>query len=75
MARKAWTAEELRAQGLTVPARVAFEAAGIGETHGYRLAKSGELPFEVLKIGRKYRVPVASLLKCLGIENETKVTA
>lgn len=75
MAKKAWTAEELRAQGLTVPARVAFEAAGIGETYGYRLAKSGDLPFEVLKIGRKYRVPVASLLKCLGVDEGEKATA
>lgn len=75
MARKVLTADELRSKGLTVPMRIALEAAGIGETRGYQLARTGELPFPVFKVGRVYKVPTAGLLRALGIEDESKATA
>ena len=41
---------------------------GIGRTAGYELAARDELPFPVFRLGRKYVVPVAPLLKSLGLE-------
>lgn len=49
--------------------RFAFAASRIGETNGYRMARESphELPFKVLRIGSRYKVPSASLLEGLGL--------
>lgn len=39
---------------------------GVGRTNAYALAKSGDIP--TLKLGRRVVVPVASLLRLLGVE-------
>lgn len=40
----------------------------IGRSIGYGLAKQGEYPVKVLRLGNAYRVVTADLLKLLGIE-------
>lgn len=45
----------------------ACRAHGIGSNLGYELHARGELPFRVVRLGRKLRVPTASLLESLGI--------
>lgn len=42
-------------------------AWGIGRTKVFELAKAGELPFPVNRLGTVYRVPVEPLLRSLGI--------
>jgi len=64
----------------TVDLRFALAAFGIGEATGYRMAKycPAELPFKVLKVGRIYKVPSASLLAALDIsasDSERQLTA
>lgn len=70
-----WTPEAIRALGPVTDLRTALEIADIGTTYGYKKAKSDELPFRVLRVGRQYRVPVAGLIKALGIEDDVKATA
>lgn len=40
---------------------------GIGRTTAYQLARHGQFPVPVLRIGSSYRVPTAPLLSLLGV--------
>jgi excisionase family DNA binding protein len=61
-----------RAELLALPAVIdmttAARALGLGRSTGYELARRGEFPCRVLRIGSSYRVPTADLLRILGIE-------
>ncbi len=63
-----WTIEAVRGLGATVDVETAGAVLGIGRSKSYELAKSGEFPVRVLRIGRRYLVPTASILALLGIE-------
>lgn len=41
---------------------------GISKGHGYALARSGEFPCKVLKLGNTYRVLTSELMALLGID-------
>ena len=60
-----------RAELLALPAAVDLETAGrpfgIGRTKAHELARSGQFPVPVLRLGRTYRVPTAPILELLGI--------
>jgi hypothetical protein len=55
----------------TLPPTVGIELAarllGCGRTLAYELARRGEFPCRVLRLGRRYVVPSADLLRLLGI--------
>jgi predicted DNA-binding transcriptional regulator AlpA len=59
-----------RAELLELPAVVdlptACRALGIGRTLGYTLARRGEFPCRVMRLGRLYRVATVSLLDSVG---------
>lgn len=59
-----------RAQLLNLPVSVdiviAGQAFGIGRTLAYEMAKRGEFPVPVLRLGNRYRVTRANLLRALG---------
>ena len=62
-----------RAELLALPAAVplwptAARAVNIGRTVAYELARTGEFPVPVLRLGASYRVRTADLLAYLGIE-------
>lgn len=40
---------------------------GIGRTKAYELARRGEFPYLVIRVGDLYRVSTADLLRLLGI--------
>jgi hypothetical protein len=61
------TAEELLALPVVVNLETANRALGIGRSTGYALARAGEYPVKVLRVGNAYRVPTAELLKLLGL--------
>ncbi|MFD9225236.1 hypothetical protein ACFWDI_35730 [Streptomyces sp. NPDC060064] len=42
----------------------------LGRTKGFELAKQGEYPCRVVRVGRTYRVMRADLLRALGISPE-----
>jgi len=67
-ARRRWTADAVRVLGMTTDVTTAGEILGIGRSKAYELAKNGQFPVKVLRIGRRYLVPVASLMKLLEAE-------
>ncbi|MFK0297119.1 hypothetical protein ACIQU6_42540 [Streptomyces sp. NPDC090442] len=64
---KGMSREEL----LSLPAAVDLEtgnrALGLGRSKGYALAKRGQYPCRVLRLGNTYRVVTADLLELLGL--------
>lgn len=62
------TQTELMELPVSFDLMLACRAHGIGRTLGYELAKRGEFPCRVLKIGRAYRVTRADLLRSLGLD-------
>ncbi|MFD8117279.1 hypothetical protein [Streptomyces microflavus] len=60
-----------RGELLELPAAVDLEtgnrALGLGRSKGYELAKRGQYPCKVLRVGNAYRVVTADLLALLGL--------
>ncbi len=62
---------ELLEAGPTVDLPIANSALGISRAHGYALAKRGDYPVKVLRLGCSYRVVTTDLLHLLGLaENQ-----
>lgn len=51
----------------TLSVHEAGELLGIGRTTAYALARAGDFPVPVIRVGSQYRVPSAPLLALLGI--------
>lgn len=63
------TPGELATAGPTVALwPTAAHAVGVSKSHAYTLARRGEFPVQVLKLGGTYRVVTSELLTLLGIE-------
>jgi len=60
-----WTREQVVALGMTTDVETAAQILGIGRSKAYELARRGELPVKVRRIGRRYVVPVLPLLAYL----------
>ena len=63
---RVWTLEAVRNLGTTTDVETAGAILGIGRTKAYELAKHDDFPVPLLKIGRRYIVPVPQLLAILG---------
>lgn len=62
------TPAEVLALPVVVDVPTAGRALGMGSTLAYELAKAGQFPCPVLRLGaRLYKVPRAGLLEALGI--------
>lgn len=59
--------EELLALPAAVDLDTGNRALGLGRSKGYELAKRGEYPCRVLRLGKAYRVVTADLLNLLGL--------
>lgn len=57
--------DEIRRWGATTDLVKAGSAFGIGRTKSYELARAGEFPVRVIRVGRAYCVPVAEILSLL----------
>ena len=68
---RSWQPDDIRALGVTTDLPTAGEILGIGRTKSYTLAKTGQFPVPVLRVGRRYRVPVHSLVTLLGLPTIT----
>jgi hypothetical protein len=64
---EAMTRAELLALPVVVDLVTAARALGIGRTRAFELARRGEFPVKVLRVGATYRVPTAPLLQLLGL--------
>lgn len=66
-----WAKGMSREELLDLPAAVDLEtgnrALGLGRSKGYELAKRGQYPCKVLRLGNAYRVVTADLLVLLGL--------
>jgi helix-turn-helix protein len=72
MADTAWTIKKIRKLGMTTDVETAAEILDIGRTKAYELAKSGEFPVPVLRIGIRYVVPIPPILALLAGEDHTE---
>jgi predicted DNA-binding transcriptional regulator AlpA len=66
---------ELRDLPPTLDIPTAARLLGLSRTKAYRLAKTGDFPCRVLKIGHSYRVPTLGLLRLLDAGTPSKNTA
>ncbi|KOT35486.1 hypothetical protein ADK47_32165 [Streptomyces rimosus subsp. rimosus] len=53
---------------LSVDLRTAARAFGVCPDTAYKLIRLGRFPCPVLRVGRRYRIPTAYMLRALGIE-------
>ena len=53
------------ALGLTTTVDTAASILGISRTKAYALAKDGDFPVKLVRIGRRYLVPIPALLELL----------
>ncbi|MEV4672190.1 hypothetical protein AB0K34_11110 [Actinomadura sp. NPDC049382] len=60
--------EELLALPTAFDVVTAGRGFGIGESKSRDLARRGEFPCRILRVGREYRVTRADLFRALGIE-------
>lgn len=60
------TLDEIRNWPAVVDVGTAAPALGISRSYAYELAKRGELPCRVLKVGARLRVVTSSLIPLLG---------
>lgn len=58
--------EELFALPVSVPLVIAARAFGLARTKAHELARSGDFPCRVIRVGQRYRVPRSALLEALG---------
>jgi hypothetical protein len=64
-----WSTEQIQALGVTTDIVTAGAVLGIGRTTAYRLARTNQFPVPVLRVGNQYIVPVAHLLKAVGLHS------
>jgi len=67
--------QDLIDAGPTIEMPLANEALGISRAHGYALAKRGEYPVRLLRLGSSYRVVTSELWALLGIDPEVEPQA
>lgn len=66
------TAAEIRSLPATIDLVTAGAIFGIGRTTAYHLARAGDFPCRVLRIGRTYRVSTADVLVALGLSADAE---
>jgi hypothetical protein len=60
------TLNDIRGWPATVDIPMANTALGLSRAHGYALAQQGEYPARILKLGGRYRVVTASIIRLLS---------
>jgi hypothetical protein len=60
-----WSIESVRSLGLTTTVDTAASILGISRTKAYALAKTGDFPTRLVRVGRRYIVPIPALLDLL----------
>jgi hypothetical protein len=69
------TGDELLGLPAVIDLDTANRALMIGRSTGYGLARQGDYPVRVLRLGNAYRVVTADLLKLLGLERQPAVAS
>ena len=66
--RTEWTAQEVRALGVQTDIATAGSIFGLSRTQAYVAVNNGLFPVPVIKVGRRYLVPTAPILRLLGLD-------
>ncbi|MEV0133716.1 DNA-binding protein [Dactylosporangium sp. NPDC050688] len=69
-----WTEERIRALGAITDLPTAASVFGLGRALAYQLARNGQFPIPVLRVGNRYRVAVAAILTALQLPAEPSLT-
>jgi predicted site-specific integrase-resolvase len=69
-----WSEQDIRALGAATDLVTAAAILGIGRSTAHALARAGEFPVPVIRVGHRYRVPVAPILQLLGLDPPTPAT-
>jgi hypothetical protein len=67
-AQRGMSRRDLLALPATVNIAIAARALGCGRSLAYELARQGQFPCRVLRVGNRYLVPTAELLRLLGVD-------
>jgi hypothetical protein len=62
-----WTEQRIRALGAITDLPTAGRVFGLGRAMSYELARTHQFPVPVIRVGARYRVPVAGILAALGL--------
>ena len=63
-----WTADQVRARGLSTNFETAASIFGLSRTVAYDLLRRGEFPVPTFKVGRRIVVPVPEILRRFGVD-------
>ena len=66
--RTGWTLDEVRSLGLTIDVATAAQILGVSRSTGYALAKIDRFPVKVVRVGHRYIVPTAAMIRLLEAE-------
>jgi hypothetical protein len=69
-----WTEQRIRALGAVTDLPTAGRIFGLGRSLAYQLAKADQFPAPVIRVGARYRVPVAGILAALAIPTTDDLT-
>ena len=58
-----WTEERIRALGAVTDLPTAGRVFGLGRALAYELARTGDFPVPVIRVGARYKVPVAGVAR------------
>jgi hypothetical protein len=72
--RQVWSEDQVRGLGVATDLVTAAAILGIGRTTAHALARADRFPVPVIRVGRRYRVPVAPILRLLAIAAESTAT-
>jgi hypothetical protein len=64
------TIDDIHNLPVTIDLITAARALGIDRTKAYELARSGEFPCRIIRIGDLYRVATADLIRLLGFTTD-----
>lgn len=60
-----WSTDDILALGVLTDIVTAGSILGLGRTTAHKMAREETFPVPVIKVGHRYRVPVAGLLKVI----------
>lgn len=67
--QRTWTEGDIRALGVRTDGLTACSIVyGVQRTKAQQMLRQGECEFRVLRVGKRYVVPVVDILRLLGLE-------
>jgi hypothetical protein len=73
--RAVWTEAQVRALGVRTDGVTACHIVyGVQRTKAQEMLRRGECDFRVMRVGRRYVVPVVDILRVLGLGDDRQAT-